>query len=334
MTRDALSVSGRGHRAATPRRRGRRAAPRRAVRSEWKCIRTPDDRRHGPGDGDLPGAHQRHAPEPHAARGLGGEHGAEVIGGGEQDADQVVRSRRRCGRASAASSRSVASSTQLGRVVRRPRWPHGPHEPSSGPPRGAGAPPRRQATWTKATCSATPRRASAWTSSRGRARGARPGARSPEPDRPDPQADQPRDREPDRGEQAGGPRACAPRSSPARTAPRPPEAATTRADARPRAARPRARRPPRTCAMLLGRRRALDLGEVLLLHRHASGASGGSPRSPSFVSSSSPSLSRSSRPTGNTRGPSAGRNAAHVGTPLRVVHRGHDARPACAARST
>ena len=143
--RDALS-GGRGHRAATPRRRGTRARPRPGSAREWKWARSRITRRHRTLDRDLARAHQRHAAQAHPARGLRGERRAEIVGDREQDADQVVLLD---GVALEHGREQPLGGVEhdLGARRDRRRWLHGRHEPSSAfPPR------ERSPRSDKATC--------------------------------------------------------------------------------------------------------------------------------------------------------------------------------------
>ena len=45
---------------------------------------------HTAGDSKLAGAHQRNIRQTHRACGLGGEHGVQVVGGREEDTDDIV----------------------------------------------------------------------------------------------------------------------------------------------------------------------------------------------------------------------------------------------------
>ena len=107
ITRPTTQLSPRGHRAAPPRRPGRRADLGQGQLGV-EVHQDPHHRWHGAGHRDLSRAHQRHRSQAHPASRFGGERRSEIVGGGEQHADEVL-GLHRLRSMTAPSSRSVAS---------------------------------------------------------------------------------------------------------------------------------------------------------------------------------------------------------------------------------
>ena len=184
--RSAISASARaGRRGGRRRPRGRRGAARSRDRSVVEVHAGPGcSSGRGPVDVELPGADQRHVAQPDLAGRRGREHRVDVVGGGEQHADQVVvvdAVAARTSRSSSATVRSricsaVSASTVVaprrartavgmagdaigGAVGRAPRRPPGRRSPTSGRPAATAAaargpaPRRRSAPATAPACS-------------------------------------------------------------------------------------------------------------------------------------------------------------------------------------